>query len=182
MRQPSGFTLIEILVVLFIVSMLTGLVVANLPGFVSRADYEEEMQRLNFALNQGLAKAEIEASEVGVMIYADGYEFLVYDELTNGWIPALERSLIKHRLPETLRLVLALEGEPIRLGGPDADEEEQGATELDEVFLEPSVLLLSSGETSIFELELMTNEGWWMGLSSDGYGNFELHREPFERE
>jgi len=113
MRQPSGFTLIEILVVLFIVSMLTGLVVANLPGFVSRADYEEEMQRLNFALNQGLAKAEIEASEVGVMIYADGYEFLVYDELTNGWIPALERSLIKHRLPETLRLVLALEGEPI---------------------------------------------------------------------
>ena len=35
MRVMKGFTLIEILVVLFIVSLLTGLVVANLPAFVS---------------------------------------------------------------------------------------------------------------------------------------------------
>jgi len=42
----KGFTLIEILVVLFIVSLLTGLVVANLPAFVSQADFEEEAERL----------------------------------------------------------------------------------------------------------------------------------------
>ena len=60
MIGKAGFTLIEILVVLFIVSLLTGLVVANLPGFVTTADFEEETQRLKFALEQGLEKAQIE--------------------------------------------------------------------------------------------------------------------------
>ena len=49
----KGFTLIEILVVLFIVSLLTGLVVANLPAFVSQADFEEEAERLKFVFEYG---------------------------------------------------------------------------------------------------------------------------------
>ena len=62
----KGFTLIEILVVLFIVSLLTGLVVANLPAFVSQADFEEEADRLKFVFEYGLETAQVDAVEIGV--------------------------------------------------------------------------------------------------------------------
>ena len=176
MRRLSGFTLIEILVVLFIVSMLTGLVVANLPGFVSSADYEEEMMRLKFALDQGLQKAEIDASEVGVVIYSDGYEFLVFDETLKGWLPALDRSLRKHKLPDDLMLLLSLEDEPIRLGVPATEESVNPIDPVGEGEIEPNILLLSSGETSVFRLELMNQETFWIGLSSEGYGDFTISR------
>ncbi|MAI54636.1 MAG: type II secretion system protein GspH [Gammaproteobacteria bacterium TMED95] len=179
MRRLSGFTLIEILVVLFIVSMLTGLVVANLPGFVSSADYEEEMMRLKFALDQGLQKAEIDASEVGVVIYSDGYEFLVFDETLKGWLPALDRSLRKHQLPDDLMLLLSLEDEPIRLGMPATEESVNPIDPVGEGEIEPNILLLSSGETSVFRLELMNQETFWIGLSSEGYGDFTISRESF---
>jgi hypothetical protein len=47
---------------------------------------------------------------------------------------------------------------------------------------QPQLLLLSSGETSIFELSLVAEDGWWMGLSSEGFGDFALSRTPIERD
>jgi hypothetical protein len=47
---------------------------------------------------------------------------------------------------------------------------------------QPELLLLSSGETSIFELSLVAEDGWWMGLSTEGFGDFALSRTPIERD
>ncbi len=177
----KGFTLIEILVVLFIVSLLTGLVVANLPAFVSQADFEQEAERLHFVFEYGLETAQVDAVEIGVELATDRYGFVVFDESSQTWVPSDAPELRHHELPEGLVLELITEGEPLRLVAP-ADEtsaNEEGSRSNEP---QPELLLLSSGETSIFELSLVAEEGWWMGLSSEGFGDFTLSRTPIERD
>ena len=175
MGVMKGFTLIEILVVLFIVSLLTGLVVANLPAFVSSADYEEEAQRLKFVFEYSLDKAEVDAVEIGVELASDGYGFVIFDEAAQTWMPSDEPELRYHELPQALKLKLTTEGEPLRLVDPVNDLEPDAEPQ-------PELLLLSSGETSIFELSLVAEDGWWIGLSTEGFGEFALSRTPLERD
>ncbi|MBT5054601.1 MAG: type II secretion system minor pseudopilin GspH [Gammaproteobacteria bacterium] len=171
----KGFTLIEILVVLFIVSLLTGLVVANLPAFVSQADYEEEAERLKFVFEYGLETAQVDAVEIGVELATDSYGFVIFDESRQTWISSDLSELRYHELPQGLILELTTEGEPLRLvePGEDADSTQEP---------QPELLLLSSGETSIFELSLVAEDGWWIGLSTEGFGDFTLSRTPIERD
>ena len=171
----KGFTLIEILVVLFIVSLLTGLVVANLPTFVSQADFEEEADRLKFVFEFGLETAQVDAVEIGVELATDSYGFVIFDESRQTWISSDLPELRHHELPQGLILELTTEGEPLRLVEPG---EEAGSTQEPQ----PELLLLSSGETSIFELSLVAEDGWWIGLSTEGFGDFTLSRTPIERD
>ena len=175
MVDMKGFTLIEILVVLFMVSLLTGLVVANLPEFVSSADFEEEAERLKFVFEYGLDTAQVDAVEIGVELATDGYGFVIFDESSQTWVASDEPELRHHELPQGLTLELTTEGEPLRVVEP---VDEPGST----AEPQPELLLLSSGETSIFELSLVGEDDWWMGLSTEGFGDFSLSRTPIERD
>jgi general secretion pathway protein H len=177
----KGFTLIEILVVLFIVSLLTGLVVANLPAFVSQADFEEEADRLKFVFEYGLETAQVDAVEIGVELATDSYGFVIFDESSQTWMPADAPQLKHHTLPEGLILALTTEGEPLRLIEPTEETQASNDTGMSNA-PQPELLLLSSGETSIFELSLVAEDGWWMGLSTEGFGDFVLSSTPIERD
>lgn len=181
MGSKTGFTLIEILVVLFIVSMLTGLVIANVPAFVTTADFEEETQRLKFTLEQGLEKAQIDAVEVGLKVDETNYSYWVFDEATQDWLPAVDRFLGAHRLPNGLLLRLTTEGEPMELKPIDTKWQQEANSEPQSEPKGPKILLLSSGETTVFELELFTEENFWMSVTSDGFGSFEINRERSSR-
>jgi len=177
----KGFTLIEILVVLFIVSLLTGLVVANLPAFVSQADFEEEADRLKFVFEYGLETAQVDAVEIGVELATDSYGFVIFDESSQTWMPADAPQLKHHTLPEGLILALTTEGETLRLIEPTEETQASNDTGMSNA-PQPELLLLSSGETSIFELSLVAEDGWWMGLSTEGFGDFVLSSTPIERD
>ena len=181
MRVMKGFTLIEILVVLFIVSLLTGIVVANLPAFVSQADFEEEADRLKFVFEYGLETAQVDAVEIGVELATDSYGFVIFDESSQTWMPADAPQLKHHTLPEGLILALTTEGEPLRLIEPTEETQASNDTGISNA-PQPELLLLSSGETSIFELSLVAEDGWWMGLSTEGFGDFVLSSTPIERD
>ena len=178
MANRAGFTLIEILVVLFIVSLLTGLVVANLPAFVTTSDYEEEAQRLKFTLEQGLEKAQIDAVEVGLRVDEGHYSFWVFDEPTQDWLPAIDRALGAHGLVDGLSLRLTTEGEPMTLKRIDTEVEREANSDSQQETKGPQILLLSSGETTVFELELYSDQNFWMSVTSDGFGSFEMNYEP----
>ena len=53
---PLGFTLLEILVVLFIVSILSGLVVVNLPQALDTNDTLVSVERLHKVMNRALQR------------------------------------------------------------------------------------------------------------------------------
>jgi type II secretion system protein H len=73
----EGFTLLEILIVLFIVAVMSGVVVANLPSFARAGDFDTEARRLKTLLDLARLEAQVQTAEFGFKPSHDSYEFLV---------------------------------------------------------------------------------------------------------
>lgn len=161
MKRPAlscGFTLIEILVVMFIVSIMFGVTVANLPGFAGTADFELESRRLKTLLDIAREESMAQALELGFMPKSDGYAFYVYNEIEQNWVEYNEAPLHRRTLPEGIKLDLKIEGESLKL----VAEKESSI---------PPLLLLSSGETSIFTLTIYQGREIERSMNCDGYGD-----------
>jgi general secretion pathway protein H len=152
-----GFTLIEILVVLFIVSIMTGIAVVNLPRFTQTADFDTEADRLKVVLEMLRDEALVQANEYGFKPETNGYQFFIYDDLQQNWVILEERPFIERELQGKVRLSLTVEGDELNLG-------EEGEA--------PPVLILSSGEITPFELEIQSEIDHEIVriLECDGYG------------
>ena len=156
----TGFTLIEILVVLFIVSIMSGLVVANLPSFTRTQDFDTEARRLEVLLGMAREHAIVQAVEMGFTVEDDGYSFYYYDEIARSWAQMQQAPFGVRKLPETITLSLEIVGKGFSL----ADNEDAKG---------PKLLLLSSGETTPFELEILQQPDLSKRLQSDGYSDIE---------
>jgi general secretion pathway protein H len=113
----SGFTLLEILVVLVILGVTAGLVVVNLGGD-ERGTTEREARRLAGALEHAAAAAQWRSETLGVSADGDGYRFW-RRTADDRWLPLSgDDALASRRLPNGLRVVpLAYAGAPVP---PDA--------------------------------------------------------------
>ena len=153
--------------VLLIVSIMSSVVVLSLPSQTSSSDFDEEVARLKVLLELARDEALMQSSELGFRLDRDrtgaltGYSFYIYDDLNQTW-NGFERSPFKPRqLEEGIQLQLLIEGDRdnFRL---DDDEENI-----------PPVMLLSSGETTPFELVIFSEPDMTVSLSSDGYSQIE---------
>ncbi len=159
-----GFTLVEILVVILIVSIMSGIVIASLPGFTRGADFETETRRVKALLELIREEALMQSTEYGFKLDTDGagrlngYSFHVYDELNQAWVQFEEPPFRARELDEGIEARLDIEGEPFSL-----DEEDDEAT--------PSVMILSSGELTPFSLSIFQGRDLSRTLVSDGYGD-----------
>ena len=158
--RQTGFTLIEILVVLFIVSIMSGLVVVNLPSFTRTQDFDTEARRLEVLLQMAREHAVVQAVEMGFTVEDDGYSFYYYDEIAQSWAQMQQAPFGVRKLPETITLSLEIVGKGFSL----ADNEDAKG---------PKLLLLSSGETTPFELEILQQPDLSKRLQSDGYSDIE---------
>ena len=160
----EGFTLLEILVVLFIVSILSGLVVVNLPQALDTKDTLVAVERLHKVMNRALQRAERESTEHGVLLDERGYQILVFEPVSQRWQPSLHLEHRYRAFPPSFRPYLAMEEGQQTLGGA------LGTSESNEEDLVPQILLLSSGETSIFELLFDDARGASYLLTGTGFG------------
>ena len=152
-----GFTLIEILVVLFIVSIMTGIAVVNLPRFTQSGNFDTEADRLKVVLEMLRDDALVQANEYGFKPERNGYQFYIYNDLQQNWLLLEERPFIERELQGEVKLSLTVEGDELKLG-------EEGEA--------PPVLILSSGEITPFELEIQSeiDHALVRLLESNGYG------------
>ena len=108
MRRPeaSGFTLIEILVVVVIVGIVSGVVIANLGGD-ERRSAEREAQRLAGALEHAAALAQWKGEMLGVS--ADGVAYRFWRRAEDGRWSAVDDDdvLAPHALPSAFTIRLA---------------------------------------------------------------------------
>ena len=137
-----GFTILEILAVLLIVTIMTGLVVARLPAFASSADVDREARRLELLLKMAQNEAVLDSIEFGLRQTDDGYLFQRYDDATQSWIKA-EAPFQERVLDEDVQLTLFAESANYSTLGEGV----------------PPVLLLSSGELTPFRIELTDRTG-----------------------
>lgn len=169
--RRAGFTLIEILVVVVLISILVATVTAAFTG----ADQEQQLrgyaQRLVLRIEMARDRALQSNREWGIYIDEDGLRFAQYDEINGQWLEQSQRPFHSDAYTQTLEFELEVEA----FDGVLVSDEEGGGDDENEL---PNIVLFSSGETTPFELVLFPRD-WetrpWQ-LSSDGFIQTKLER------
>jgi general secretion pathway protein H len=147
----SGFTLLEILVVIVIIGVIVTAATVSIGVLGRDREMEDEARRLWAVLQQAREEAELQGVELGVFLTTNGYEFLRYNARRNQWIQIGDDAFYRARaLPEGLRFRLWLDGREVVLKlNPPARAEKDA----DESYA-PQIVVLSSGEVAPFELQI----------------------------
>lgn len=175
----SGFTLIEILLVLVIIGITVGLAALTLTGNPA-TDVDREARRLLAVLDEASAEAVAQGAEIALALSSDPdsnrarYQLLKLDREDRSWrapdddLPVSEqRFWLPHTVAEGIDLELEVEGRELNPRQLEAMARVRALDAPDA--LQPSILLLSSGETTPFTLHVYHRRiNYSVSVTSDG--------------
>lgn len=146
-HRQGAFTLLEVLVVLLIIGIISGLAMLSIGGAAVGERMQTEARRLGELMRLASDTAVLRSTQIGLLLDEEGYRFLMLD--ADGWQPWADDGPLRPRaLPDPLNARLQAEGVTIPMADEAADEDA----------LRPQVLFLSSGEITPFRLELHAPE------------------------
>jgi type II secretion system protein H len=114
--RSSGFTLIEIMIVVVIIGVISAgvLLSVNLTGRDN--ELEKESDRLLTLVNYAREQSEMQTREYGVVVHEDGYQFVAYDTRRRLWREIYEDEALRMRkLPDGLDFKLVVDARPVVL-------------------------------------------------------------------
>ncbi|XOV81759.1 MAG: type II secretion system minor pseudopilin GspH [bacterium] len=156
----KGFTLIEILVVVLVVSILMGVVASSFTGSDREQTLRGYSERLALRIEFARDKALQSNREWGVFIDEEGIRFAEFDEVNAIWNPRSDKPFNADPFDRNVEFRLTVEDLPGTLQAPEDPDEDI-----------PQIVLFSSGETTPFEITIVPVE-WetrpWL-LASDGF-------------
>jgi general secretion pathway protein H len=184
-----GFTLLELLVVVVIIGVIVASATLSIGVLGRDREAEDETRRVWVLAQQAREEAELQGQELGVYVYATGYEFLRYDARRARWRLIEYDELYRAReLPEGLRYRLWLDNREVvlKLQPPERPEEEDDEEEQEQddrdasKNLPPQIMILSSGEVAPFELRLERDrmEALWRVVATTDNDLRVERREP----
>jgi len=150
-RQRAGFTLLELLIVVFIISLISAGFVKLMVGFGGvTQSLEDETRRLQRLLTLAAQQAILDGAPMGLLIEANAYYFVAAGE--KYWLTVKDDDLLqRHPLPQGWRLALWQDGK--RLPPVEANVKKDELGEKAEQ-PEPSIIFYDSGEMTPFELRI----------------------------
>lgn len=153
--RASGFTLIEILVVVGIIAIVMTAAVLSLSFSDDSRDMRREARRFMSLVEVAQDDAMLQGREFGLELMSDSYRFVEYDPIGNRWseIPGDDHLRLRH-LPEQMALELFIEDRQILLDIEPAEMRENdnaaGFRGIDHYA--PHILIFSSGDRTPFEI------------------------------
>lgn len=168
----SGFTLLELLVVLVIIGILLTMASLSVGGGGEQRQLREEAQRLTALVALAAEESILKSQELMLAVEDNGYAFLTQNE-AGEWLPVdAQGSLRPRELPEGMHLSVIVDGplEPLTSEESPA-QDDNGEAKLEEP---GQVWILSSGEMSPFTLTLRLEDGPDYQLHGDLLGNLKL--------
>jgi len=151
-RQQQGFTLIEVLLVVLLIGIVSGIVLlAASPNDASRV-VATESERLAEVLVLASEEAVNNNQQLGLLFDERSYRFVVLDEETRRWQDSNEPLFAAYELPEVVNLhLLKDDKDKVLVLDKDKKDDKQAVT--------PQLLFLSSGESSAVVLEIASEDG-----------------------
>lgn len=169
MSKERGFTLIEVLLVVLLIGIVSGIVLlAASPNDSSRL-VASETERLADALSLATDEAVSNNQQLGLTMDEKGYAFLTFDDTTRQWLPNTNPNFAPYELPVNITMHLLKDDTSKVLALSPKEQAKQ-----DKDSLTPQVLLLSSGETSAVVVEFSAQDGDPQTLSLDDLGTITL--------
>jgi general secretion pathway protein H len=171
-RASGGFTLLEMLVVVFIIALLAGAAIVGLGSTGQDSGLQKERDRLSALMSYARERGAILTIEYGIRCAQHGYRFVYYDTRTARWLPeTFDDTLHLRKLPPGLNVSLIIEGHQIVLDDknltiPKAQTTPPGGklnalgSDMPGTFTpqssdnSPQILLLSNGDVNSFSLTL----------------------------
>lgn len=141
----SGFTLLEILLVLVLIAVIAGLAMLSVGGGDHRRLHAEAL-RLKTVIVESADEALLQGSDLGLVFDETGYQVEYFDHKEGSWMPLTEKLFGHHEWPVGISVTMTLDGE-------DFDESALQQQAEDSDLDGPQLLFLSSGEASPFTIE-----------------------------
>jgi len=179
-RPASGFTLLEVLVVIVIIGIITSMAVISVKVLGGDHEMDQEAARLQAILLQSRDDAMLVGTDVGLRVDLHGYDFLRYDSRKDLWQPVTDDPMLRARaLPDGLTLQLRLEGRDVVF---EKDEDSKPLLKEGEELVLPQVVVQASGDLVPFDIVLRrdgTTEE--RRVSGTIEGKVEIHDDARER-
>ena len=141
LRHLGGFTLIELLVVVLLITIVMGIVSANL-DFDRDSSVRDEAQRLSLLLQTAQQEAILQGIILSVTFEPQGYSFLVLNS-NREFVPMTSEEVLRARpLPNGVTI------SSVEIDGAPATEK-------------PRLLILPSGESPSFTISLGSKTLHW---------------------
>jgi general secretion pathway protein H len=164
-RRASGFTLLEVLVVVVIIGIISSMAVVSIKVLGGDHEMDQEAARLAAVIGQAREEAMLQGRDLGLRLDAHGYDFLRHDARTERWIIVSDDPLLRERsLPDGVGLELSVESRSVTLKPRDAASDRQA--------LAPQVVVQASGDFVPFEMLLRrdgTDEVRHVTATADGH-------------
>jgi general secretion pathway protein H len=149
-QRGAGFTLIEIMVVVFIIGLVAAAAVIKFGGDRRDTALDKEAQRLDALFDYVREQAELQTRDYGFRVDAESYSFVVFDVLRNEWRQADEDDALREReFPDGVLPTVVVEGRTIVL-----DRKKPSVPDF-----KPQVMIFANGDLSSFEVWLQREGG-----------------------
>lgn len=193
--SARGFTLIEVVVVLFIIGILASILSLSISNRPVSEQQRTEGQRLEKLLQLAADQAQLQSTQIGLLVGQRRYRFVHLDD-KRRWVPYASGPLRPRKLPEPFEFRLHVERHAIsaqQLSRPnrhgddgddsifgqdgDGDTTKNDSSDQKKKPPPPQILLLSSGETTAFRLDIIVpGSSDAYRVSSNALGQIKLER------
>lgn len=153
--RTTGFTLIEILVVVAIVAVVTAAATLSLGIIGDDNESRTEARRLASLIEVAQDEAVMQGREFGIELLSAGYRFVEYDPFAQVWVEIPDDDVLRPRnLAEGITLDLYMEDKRVPLENELADlgQDEDDRNRIKDYA--PHALIFSSGDVMPFEVRI----------------------------
>jgi general secretion pathway protein H len=147
--RSKGFTLIEILIVMLIITVVISLTVLSVNSTGRDSQLDEESRRIEGLVGLLHERALLEGRDFGLRIEPAAYEFVFYDVRRNRWLMMDQEREFRHReLPKGITFQLQLDSQTVVIKPVDRNLSNADPPG-------PQVAIAASGEGTPFRLILL---------------------------